>query len=65
MTQLEIAAFNAGLMAALDLARQTAAAFRAHPSWKPTRSEFAAAALEELAEVGKELLIETSATTAT
>jgi hypothetical protein len=61
VTNSEVGAFNAGVAAVLDLARQTAAAFRDHPSWKPTRSEFAAAALEELAEVGKELMIETQA----
>jgi hypothetical protein len=65
MTQSDITAFNMGVTAVLDLARLTAAAFRAHPSWKPTRSEFAAAALEELANVGKELLLEASAASVT
>jgi hypothetical protein len=60
MTKAEIEALNAGANAVLDLARLTAAAFRRHPTCKPTRSEYAAVALEELAEAGKELLLETS-----
>jgi hypothetical protein len=60
MTKAEVVAFNAGANAILELAQLTAAAFRRHPTWKPTRSEYAAVALEELAEAEKELFLEAS-----
>lgn len=56
MTQSEISAFNAGVRAALDAARQTAQALRDEPGWKPTR-EGAAGALDEFGEAGEALLI--------
>ncbi|MGB7097526.1 MAG: hypothetical protein WBD95_01995 [Xanthobacteraceae bacterium] len=57
MTGAEIVAFNAGVRAALDAARQTAQALRDKPGWKPTR-EGAADALDELAITGSALLID-------
>lgn len=56
MTQSEIRAFNAGVRAVLDAARQAAQALRNEPGWKPTR-EGAAGALDEFAKAGEALLI--------
>ena len=59
MTQSEIDAYNAGVMAVLNVAAATAATASAignERGWKPTR-EGAAEALKGLAESGRALLI--------
>ncbi len=58
MTAEEIAAFNAGVQTALNHAKRVAEALTGDPSYKPTRVPFAAAALDEFAEAGKMLLID-------
>lgn len=57
MTHIEAAAYNAGVLAVLDLARQSAQAI-ARRSRRPLYEGFAAEALDELAEAGRALLIQ-------
>ncbi len=57
MTPIEIEAFNAGVRAALDHARQAAVALAADQNWLPTRVPSAIAALNEFAAAGKMLLL--------
>jgi hypothetical protein len=55
MNPSEIRAYNAGVLAVLDIARVAAESIGTEP-WKPTRGG-AAGALEELAKAGRALLI--------
>jgi hypothetical protein len=57
MTPIEIEAFNAGVRAALNHARQAAVALAADRSWLPTRVPSAIAALDEFAAAGELLLL--------
>ncbi len=56
MTKSEIATFDAGVLAVLDLAARTAESLRPQLARRPTRIGFAVAALEGLAEEGQALL---------
>ncbi len=56
MTKTEIAAFDAGVLTVLELAKRTAAAMEARMVLRPTRYNFAAEALNALAEEGRTLL---------
>ena len=56
MTPSEVRAYNAGVLAVLEIASTTAQTIRSQP-WKPTR-EGATGALAELAEAGRALLID-------
>ena len=59
MNTREVDAYNAGVLAVLDLARSSAAAMTARLVEKPTRYNFAAGAFAGLAEEGRALLLPT------
>jgi hypothetical protein len=58
----EAAAFYAGVRSVLRIASAGAAAFERMPNYKPGRAGFASAALRELAEAGRDLLLLPDAT---
>ena len=57
MTRSEIIAYNAGVAGVLDLAKRSADALAPKVISKPTRYNFAIAALDAVAEEGRALLL--------